>query len=33
MRIGIVEDAAGRPVGIITAKDLVEPLTGELVGL
>lgn len=32
-RIAIVEDAVGRPVGIVTAKDLVEPLTGELAGL
>ena len=29
--IGIVVDAGGRtPVGIVTLKDLVEPLTGEL---
>ena len=27
---GIVEDEQGRPVGIVTARDLVEPLTGEL---
>lgn len=32
-RIAIVEDAQGRPIGIVTAKDLVEPLTGELAGL
>ena len=32
-RIGIVEDAQGRPIGIVTAKDLVEPITGELAGL
>lgn len=29
-RIAIVEDAQGRPLGIVTAKDLVEPLTGKL---
>lgn len=28
--VGVVEDAAGRPVGLVTARDLVEPLTGEL---
>jgi CBS domain containing-hemolysin-like protein len=32
-RLAIVEDASGRPLGIVTAKDLVEPLTGELAGL
>lgn len=32
-RIAIVEDAWGKPVGIVSAKDLVEPLTGELVSL
>ncbi len=32
-RIAIVEDAWGRPMGIVSAKDLVEPLTGELVSL
>ena len=29
-RVGVVEDDHGRPLGIVTAKDLVEPLTGEL---
>jgi CBS domain containing-hemolysin-like protein len=29
-RIAIVEDSQGRPLGIVTAKDLVEPLTGKL---
>jgi putative hemolysin len=28
-RMGIVE-SAGRPIGLVTAKDLFEPLTGEL---
>jgi len=28
--MAIVEDGRGRPVGIVTVKDLVEPLTGEL---
>jgi len=28
--MGVVEDDHGRPVGIVTARDLVEPLTGEL---
>ena len=28
--IGIVEDAAGRPLGVVTLKDLVEPLLGDL---
>ncbi len=32
-RIGIVEDDAGRPIGLVTARDLVEPLTGELADL
>ncbi len=32
-RIAVVEDASGRAIGIVTAKDLVEPLTGELAGL
>lgn len=32
-RIAIVEDAWGRPIGIVSAKDLVEPLTGELAAL
>jgi CBS domain containing-hemolysin-like protein len=32
-RIAIVEDAWGKPVGIVSAKDLVEPLTGELLSL
>ncbi len=32
-KLGVVEDAAGRPVGIVTLKDLVEPLTGELADL
>lgn len=32
-RIAIVEDAWGRPLGIVSAKDLVEPLTGELAAL
>lgn len=32
-RIAIVEDASGRAVGIVTPKDLIEPLTGELLGL
>lgn len=30
-RFGVVEDPQGRPLGIVTSKDLVEPLTGELV--
>jgi CBS domain containing-hemolysin-like protein len=29
-RIAIVEDPQGRPLGVVTAKDLVEPLTGKL---
>lgn len=29
--LAIVEDAGGRPVGVVTAQDLLEPLTGELV--
>jgi CBS domain containing-hemolysin-like protein len=28
--MGVVEDDQGRPVGIVTSRDLVEPLTGEL---
>jgi CBS domain containing-hemolysin-like protein len=28
--MGVVEDDQGRPLGIVTARDLVEPLTGEL---
>ena len=28
--VGIVEDADGRPLGLVTLKDLVEPLLGEL---
>jgi putative hemolysin len=32
-RMGIVEDGAGRPVGIVTPKDLIEPLTGEVAEL
>jgi CBS domain containing-hemolysin-like protein len=32
-RVAIVEDATGRPIGLVTAKDLVAPLTGELAGL
>jgi CBS domain containing-hemolysin-like protein len=28
--MGVVEDDHGRPIGIVTARDLVEPLTGEL---
>ncbi len=32
-RFGVVEEESGRPVGIITARDLVEPLTGELADL
>jgi CBS domain containing-hemolysin-like protein len=31
--LGVVEDEQGRPVGIVTAKDLVEPLIGELADL
>jgi putative hemolysin len=31
-RMGIVEDANGRPVGVVTAKDLVEPLIGQFGG-
>jgi putative hemolysin len=31
-KVAIVEDELGRPLGIVTAKDLVEPLTGELTG-
>lgn len=29
-KIGVVQDAAGRPIGLVTPKDLIEPLTGEL---
>lgn len=29
-RFAVVEDSSGRPIGVITSKDLVEPLTGEL---
>lgn len=32
-KLGIVEDGRGVPLGIVTAKDLVEPLTGELADL
>jgi len=32
-RVGIVEDETGRPLGLVTARDLVEPLTGELADL
>ncbi|MCE7973661.1 MAG: DUF21 domain-containing protein [Leptolyngbya sp. PLA1] len=32
-KVGVVQDAAGRPVGLVTLKDLVEPLTGELADL
>lgn len=32
-RLGIVEDDAGKPVGVVTPKDLIEPLTGEIHGL
>jgi CBS domain containing-hemolysin-like protein len=28
--MGIVQDDSGRPMGIVTAKDLVEPITGDL---
>ena len=28
--MGIIEDAAGLPIGIVTLKDLVEPLLGDL---
>ena len=28
--MGIVEDASGRPLGVVTLKDLVEPLLGDL---
>jgi CBS domain containing-hemolysin-like protein len=28
--MGVVEDDSGRPIGIVTSRDLVEPLTGEL---
>lgn len=28
--LGIVEDSQGRPLGLVTLKDLVEPLLGEL---
>lgn len=28
--MGIVEDAAGRPIGLVTPADLLEPLTGEM---
>jgi CBS domain containing-hemolysin-like protein len=29
-RMGVVEDEAGLPLGIVTTRDLVEPLTGRL---
>lgn len=32
-RLGVVEDDLGRPLGIVSAKDLIEPLTGELADL
>ncbi len=32
-RVAIVEDAGGRPIGLVTARDLVAPLTGDLAGL
>jgi putative hemolysin len=32
-RVAVVEDANARPVGLVTAKDLVAPLMGELEGL
>jgi CBS domain containing-hemolysin-like protein len=28
--LGIVEDRSGRPLGVVTLKDLVEPLLGDL---
>jgi putative hemolysin len=28
--VGIVEDTAGRPLGLVTLKDLIEPLLGDL---
>lgn len=31
-RFAVVEDQSGRPLGIVTGRDLVEPLTGELSG-
>jgi len=31
--IAVVEDAAGRPTGLVTIKDLIEPLTGEIADL
>lgn len=31
--VAIVEDASGRPVGLVTIKDLIEPLTGEIADL
>jgi CBS domain containing-hemolysin-like protein len=30
MGVAVVRDASGKPLGLVTAKDLVEPLTGEL---
>ena len=30
MAVVIAADASRRPLGIVTLKDLVEPLTGEL---
>jgi putative hemolysin len=32
-KIAIVVDASDRPLGIVTARDLVRPLTGDLAGL
>jgi putative hemolysin len=32
-QIAIIETTTGRPLGIVTLKDLVEPLTGELEGM
>jgi putative hemolysin len=31
-RLAVVEDASGRPIGVVTARDLIEPLTGALPG-
>jgi CBS domain containing-hemolysin-like protein len=31
--LAIVEDENARPIGIVTARDLIAPLTGELAGL
>ena len=28
--LGIVESIEGRPLGVVTLKDLVEPLLGDL---